>query len=297
MGKECIMLSKTVKDLNKIEYPARVTEKLDGVPGDFYKRDGAIHVRSRQGEVITAVPHLVNAVKKLGIPEGAHIIGEMYHPDMTFKDISGAIRRHESSEESERLILNVFDYYREDEMVRCYEGRMYDLMELVFEFTPKPKLKHGSVVMVPGVFVKNGLEAAKAFDKIVDENEFAEGIVIRTLSGKNSVYKAGWRSPGMIKVKTTLTEDLKIVSFEEAVSKDGEPKGMVGRINVQYGKLVIGVGPGKLKHAERKEVWENQDKYVGKTIEVSYMPDRSYDALREARFYRWRPDKDETTKT
>ena len=76
---------------------------------------------------------------------------------------------------------------------------------------------------------------------------------------------------------------------------------MVGRINVLYKGEVIGAGPGKMKHIERKAIW---DLYSGGLplvdvagdmliAEVAFMRDPSYKALREARFSRWRTDKNE----
>jgi ATP-dependent DNA ligase len=145
----------------------------------------------------------------------------------------------------------------------------------------------------------------KAMAKFPVDHPDAEGVVIRALYGDKSHFKAAWRSPGMLKLKVTETIDLPIHSFEEAVDKDGNKKGMVGRINVQYHTgassdgnneytdfKLIGIGPGKLKHEERIELWKNQKAYVGRMIEIAYMPDPSYDALREPRFYRFRPDKD-----
>ena len=79
------------------------------------------------------------------------------------------------------------------------------------------------------------------------------------------------------------------------------------RINCWYKDQVIGVGPGKMKHAERKlewEAWENAVQHdavpegplvtgKGRVLQVEYKKDPSYEALREPTFQCWRPDKSE----
>lgn len=84
------------------------------------------------------------------------------------------------------------------------------------------------------------------------------------------------------------------VGFEEAVDKYGKPKGMVGRLDVLYKGKVVGVGPGALTHKERKDLWESVRKGEQKIAiaEIKYMPDDTYEALRQATFVRWRPDKE-----
>ena len=96
----------------------------------------------------------------------------------------------------------------------------------------------------------------------------------------------------MLKLKWKATLDLPVVSYEQAVSKDGKLLPMVGRINVKHNGKVTGVGPGKMTHAERIAAWSRGSRDAGRIIEVAYMPDESYGGLREGRFYRYRPDKD-----
>lgn len=290
MANETIMLAKTFSDSKKLTYPGRLTEKLDGVPGDFYYRRelGMIHARSRQGEELHSVPHIKEALTGILI-NGMHVIGELWHPDYDFKEISGFVRRKEPCEESLKLTLNVFDAYVEGKEDTPYQERMVQLADLLIK---TDKVTGHTVRIIPGKIIENAEEFDEVYKNFILSNPTAEGVVFRTLSGPKSYWKAAWRSPGMVKRKITETEDLPIHGFEEAVSKEGDPLGMVGRIEVLYKGNVIGVGPGKLKHAERVELWENQKDYIDKTIEVAYMPDPSYDALREARFHRFRPDKD-----
>lgn len=290
MSDEAIMLSKTYKKHKDLILPVTVTEKLDGVPGDFYyKRElGQVHVRSRQNEELHSVDHIRKRLQH-ALPNGAHLIGELHISGMDFKDISGIVRRKTPDEDTAKLRLYVFDYYVEGLEDTSYYNRMAAMVDQVYDLTlgDDPLIR-----IIPGLYVDSVTQFDEAMAEFKKTRPEAEGVVIRALYGDKSVYKTGWRSPGMLKLKTTETIDLKIHSFEEAIDKDGNAKGMVGRINVVHGKAVIGVGPGKLKHAERISIFADQKQYIGKTIEIAYMPDDSYSALREGRFYRFRPDKD-----
>lgn len=302
------MLAKTWESNDKLSFPVVVQEKLDGCPADFYAdADGVVHARTRQGHPIQSVTHLLTELTGILSP-GEHIIGELYNRDMSFSEISGLVRQSYPNYASTSLNLYVFDFYIDRiKGVWCYEDRMHYFRNSIW-----PRIKElKNAKRTVGVYIIESYSCQKPDDidfaerTIKYHNPSYEGIVIRELTGKNTIFKAGWRSPGMIKKKRVETIDLRIASFEEAVDKDGNPKGMVGRINVYYSTgvesdenndyttwNVIGVGPGKLTQAERIELWNNRKAFNGRTIEIAYMPDKTYEALREARFMRFRPDKD-----
>lgn len=287
------MLAKTYRSPKDLILPAQVTEKLDGVAADFYGASsktiyrGKVLAQSRQGEPLYSVDHIRYFLTEK-LPENHHLIGELYISGADFKDISGYARRQESDLDTAKLNLYIYDYYIEGQEDMSFKDRMETMTINLLKYI-KP---HSPVKLIPGLFVDSIETFTEALDNFRKDNPTSEGIVIRALEGPKSIYKTGWRSPGMLKLKTVETLDLPIVSFEEAISKDGEPLKMVGRINVKYKDTVIGVGPGKMKHQDRGIVWQDQQQYIGKHIEVTYMPDDSYDALREPRFYRFRPDKD-----
>ena len=302
MTNETILLSRVYTSEKDLILPAQVTEKLDGVPVDiYYKRQlGAPLAQSRQGKPIKSIQHILDSLVGL-LPHGAHLIGELYIEGMDFKDISGLARKQETNEDTEQLVLHIHDYYMEGKEDTGYVHRMLGMLKLDL-----PRETDFKVVYIKGKTVHTPSEFQDYVEEFFCNNPEAEGVIIRALYGDKSVFKKGWRSPGMLKLKRQETIDLKIHSFDEAIDKNGNPKGMVGRINVVYPvdvdhddcntdvvHGVIGVGPGALNHKQRKEIWENSDKYIGKTIEIKYMPDDSYNALREARFFRFREDKDD----
>lgn len=309
-----IMLAKGF-DSSKLLFPVEVSIKLDGVACDFYKTAHGWAAQSRQGKPLPSVAyildHLDYAVGDALI--GTHIVGELTVMGVScFKEAAGIIRRQEADE---RIVLNVYDAYHNDEMDRWYAERVQDMNDLIEYCSKYNVAKQGNVswqiikrVPVSGR-ASNIQELQKYLEgtlKMMKQSPSFEGLVIRDLHGKNSVYKVGKRSWGMMKYKPKPSLDLKVVSFEEATAnKDmsflgeayekGEGLCAVGRINVEYKGEVIGVGPGCLTHVERRTLWNrflNGDLPDVLIAEVEYMLDDSYDALRQPVFKRWRPDKD-----
>ena len=120
------------------------------------------------------------------------------------------------------------------------------------------------LVYVPFTIVSslNWLEQATAYT-----SEGYEGIILRgaiwSYEKKRSLY--------MLKFKPTEQDTYKIAGVLEAISKEGNPKGMVGAFHV-YGDdgTVFDVGAGKLTHPERVRYWENRGDLVGKNLIVKH---------------------------
>ena len=88
--------------------------------------------------------------------------------------------------------------------------------------------------------------------------------------------------------------DLKVVGFEEG---EGNFKGTLGRINVEFKDNIVGVGSG-FELTMRDEIWNNKDKYIGKIAEIQYFEitknqKDNKESLRFPVFKGWRFDKDE----
>jgi len=100
-------------------------------------------------------------------------------------------------------------------------------------------------------------------------------------------YQFGKRSKAWIKEKNTAeTVDVVAVGFEEAT---GEKSGMLGAIVLESadGTEVGRTGSG-FTDAQRRNIWDNQQNYMGSTLEVE--AEAFDDGLRFPIFQRWRDD-------
>ncbi|QOE32140.1 DNA ligase [Rhizobium phage Paso] len=293
-----IELARTEYRPDKMTYPAAVSLKLDGVPGNFL---GSRLPKTRQDTDIKSVAHIQNWIVQ-HMPPGIGLVGELYDPTLKFKIISGQVR--DTKQQFTNLTLNVFDLYVPDNPGAVFEHRT-EALRLVLEDIAGKLGKQPEdlpVVRIPQIIVQNEDQARDAHDAIMHANPDAEGTMLAALC---RVWSPGQRLWTLQKCKPEPTIDVEIIGFQEATSNDtGEPLGRVGRLVAVLhrmgtdGKLTysqIGIGPGKLSHKEAKQLWLDYKagKYKRRIAEVKYMPDASYDALRQATFQRWRDDKSE----
>lgn len=274
-------------DPKKLMYPAVMLEKFDGVPLRFIRTKDTIVNVTRQNKTVTSVQHLYEDLKVLLDP-GGWLIGEMYSYVLPFKTVSGMVRKNAPAPE---LVCMVFDADCRGEKgswvdrQRVFRQR---LKALVADRYSSDDSTTG-IQFIPGRTVNNAEQAEKYYQEFMLRNPTAEGVVYRSLDAE---FQPGTRRWHVQKRKPKPTIDLRIVGFVEAMSEQGDPLGMVGRVIASYNGEHIGVGPGKLTHYERRAIFIDGQDYVGNIAEIEYMQDDTYDALRQATFQRWRFDKE-----
>lgn len=288
-------------EADKAKFPMAVQQKFDGVPTRIVNEGGNLVAYSRQGEVYTSVPHIIEAVRPLLLVPGSSVTGELYIPGMPFKEIGGHVRRKEPN----RLLqLYCFDFDLLNQPATPYIERtnVFRNCLAVLHETLGVEHKDHFVKLIPSIIAQSDADVQRYTKMIMSVRPDAEGVVCHSLA---KPYQPGTRRWDTMKIKPKPTIDLRIVSYEEAISKDGKPLGMVGRMNAEYQKVVdgvtqttvIGIGPGKSTHKERKEWWARQTAGhwldLPRIAEIEYMKDDSYEALRQPTFQQWRDDKEE----
>lgn len=309
MANETIELLKPYTP-NKLKFPALHQQKIDGVPAFIIRSNHTIApvlAYTRQGELITSIPHILKFCELI-LNIGDAIVMELYVPGLDFKTISGLVRKKASSAETRKLRGWAFDFIPAGEASKPYVSRRADLMLRLSKLAQRVEIDPTALIvrLLPGSIVNGPDEAEQAHDALMVANPNAEGSVLHSLE---KAYQPGKRTWDTQKWKPTPTIDLRIVSFEEAVSADGKPLGMVGRINAEFTTFplqvdasfpkpmvnIIGIGPGSMTHEQRKAQWMHWKRgdYKPRIAEIKYMRDDSYDALRQPTFVCWRDDKKE----
>lgn len=300
--------------LGKLSEMVYVSEKLDGVParfelqvGPFGDRLACVAIRSRQDEELLScagigrelakrltswLEKLPSHKRELWASARLLLIGEVTHDSFKdFKDISGVVRRQS---EQDGLRVGLFDFWSSvlSGANTSFMNR-YALMEVMLRGV------WNKSYVIPQVLMHKA--AAQAFvDLYLDDNPTAEGMIIRSTT---ETWQPGKRTWGYQKYVVDPTIDLCLKSVEEATAEDGTPLGMVGRLNFWYKGRSIGVGPGKLTHKERTDLWQQWSKdrhpvcqsYTpdsGPIAAIKYKRDESYTDLRQPTFQAWRYDKD-----
>ena len=246
-----------------------VTQKLDGFRGIITYENENVTVFSRKGQRIEGLDDLCSSVKEFVqindldvlYPQGIVFDGELLldkdlPSDELFRATSKVLRK---DGEKKNIRYHLFDiiplqeFYYSDMSTNTYSERRRVLDTL-------QSTQWVEVVPVLAVVTK---------DKIAEWSNYAteqgwEGVMLNYAEG----YYRTKRSTELLKVKKMHTADLEIVGFNQAI--DGKFAGMLQSINVKLDDdNIVQVGSG-LTEENRREIWENQDKYIGCVVEIQY---------------------------
>lgn len=278
------MLGTKIGDVpsHKVKWPCIVTEKLDGIRRVLIKENGVCRFYSRSGHLDTGLVELEEEARYL--PDNRVYDGELLAKG-TFVD-SIALRQATNSIANQKgvkhgLTFNVFDMLPIEEF---YAGKsddsarvrkillaatfMDESIQYLFDDDndwPKYIASYGThkamsfIRSVPILgFVKNLTDVDPIVASIWARG--GEGVMLNTADGFYEIK----RSKSLLKVKHTEEAVLTVVDLIEGT---GKYEDMLGAVVVEYKGNKLGVGSG-FDDAQRYEIWNNPDKYIGKKIEV-----------------------------
>jgi DNA ligase-1 len=292
------MLAAKVTDetLSKLQFPALVSPKIDGIRCIVHPSHGPVtrsfipipnvYIRDHLTYVCEKAPHLDGELIALDEYEGT---------PLTFNETQSAVMSHGGSP---RYAYMVFDTFVEPDLP--FQDRLADAYAFV-------RLIGRENIQVVNHEVCKDLEEFIKFTEVCVRQGF-EGSMLRHPEGiyKNgrSTLNQGW----LVKYKHWLDADGIIVGFEEKMhnanedtkdkfgyakrssAKDGlQPTGTLGALvlNTDWGMLNVGSG---FDDWTRQLIWNAQENYLGKTVEFKYQGYGMQDKPRFPIFLRFRGD-------
>lgn len=283
------LLSGALKDIDKLEYPVFATPKLDG-----------IRVLKVGGKVVTRkfkeLPNAdVRAKLQFILKDGMD--GEIMLRHGTFNEIQSAIMSFDGEPD---YIFYIFDYVK-DKLENPYVERMKDLEiwwnQVYLKFKAFEKM--GIAVVDPEnfrdkirpLFPKqiNDVQELLAYEKQC-LLEGCEGIMIRSANGKYKCGRSTEKEGILLKLKRFKDAEARVVGFEEKLVNENiqekDEFGLSKRSNKKdglvpantLGSLLVtdlttsaefGIGSG-FDDAMRREIWDNQSKYLDKIVKYKY---------------------------
>lgn len=259
-----------------------VTQKLDGFRAVVEVKDGkVVSVKTRKGKTIDGLTELIQDMETVLDASKGHFIydGELLLEDPEEKWTSGERfqltgQMISSDGECQGLGYHIFDALPYEEFKSgiskdTYITRRASHLET---FTPGQLVR---AIPVLGTADKAGIPA---WSDYATERGF-EGVM---LNDPNARYETK-RTKGLLKVKRMHTADLQVVGFEEAI--DGKNRGGLKSLIVQLDENnTFNVSSG-LTDELREYIWNNQEKYLGKIIEIKYFEETTNkDGGRSLRF-------------
>jgi ATP-dependent DNA ligase len=263
-----VMLARpaTPKLLDKLGPIVYTQPKLDGdrcraVPCDFGYRLVSSQGNSRNA----AVPHIVGELTSLAAsifgldtdtwPE---LDGELYVHGMSHQQIRSITSRTANIHPKHRLV----EYHIFDTCSRWLPQSTRIAAISLFA-------GHGSKF----VKVVNTAKHLNNMDDLIATmnthlDAGYEGVIVRAIDGE---YEAK-RSNNLLKMKPVKSGTATILRCIEAISLEGEPKGMLGSFWVSgLDKRNFRVSAGRLNHIERTTAWERRDELVGYIVAFRYL--------------------------
>lgn len=228
---------------SKVVYPVYGQVKMNGIFGRWNPEEACFFTRSN--ERIRGLSKLVSEV------QGQDSFDcELVIPGIDFFTMNGLIR---SFNETPACVAYVFDL----PLPRVTTG--VRLSEYTKRFT-NPQLPH--VVPLKYHCLKNRAEVDTFYDKVLKAGH--EGIVIKTISAN---YYDGKKYFVQKRVPMFTTE---CVILDIIEGRKGFV-GMMGAFLVAFNDTTLKVGMGQgVDFLYREHVWENKEKFIGKTLKVGY---------------------------
>jgi DNA ligase-1 len=265
-------------EMDKITYPCYVTPKLDGVRA--LKVDGKFVTRKFKHLPNT---YLREKFERL-LPDG--IDGELMFRDkaVTLNKIQSAVMSFDGQPD---IVFNAFDYVKDD-LDKPYLERIGDLQSWYLNAGSEV---HDNIEIIAPVGVVDQEDLLAYEDKTITQGY--EGVMIRAGEGRYKCGRSTTREGILVKLKRFNDSEALVIGFQEGLHNTNEQEkdefglakrsskkaGMVGadtlgKFNVRFLEneeieFEIGTGQG-LTHELRKQIWENQDEYLGKIIKFKY---------------------------
>ncbi len=290
---------RTLKAIDQVDcYPVVASPKFDGYrcitlpPVTAEKTGEEASAWSRRQkpipnlyvqEVLAQVPHFL---------DGELTVGD------TFQSSAAVTRK---SSEPIDFIYWVFDYFHPAWVDTTWSNRMANVRLLISEL-PREVAKH--VRVCPMMECHHAEHLEEAWDAFAQYS--SEGLMLRT-TAHDDKYVFGKGSKSLIKLKPLAQTEGKIVGFEEekyGTNLKTVPEELWGTTKGRHSALILEglpdsdfpgvrfrVGTG-MNHALRKEIFDNEEKFVGQVVTFRYLPSGTKDKPRHPAFIGFRPDWD-----
>lgn len=189
------------KHKKKLRFPVTVQPKLNGLRCVAMKIDGKVVLQSRGGDYYP-VAHIANALEPH--LRGCTVLdGELYIHGESLQRITSLAKRPQPG--SEKLTYVLYDAPAHG---GNWEERLCWLQDFEADLS-------APVFLIQNELADNHEQIAELFQSFVEQGY--EGAIVRSHTG---MYREGYRSPDLLKVKEFLDAEFKIVDWETGKGRD-----------------------------------------------------------------------------
>lgn len=300
------LLSATLEpqDVHKLVWPVLASPKLDGIRAIV--KDGVIVSRNLKAIQNKHVLALLSRPDLSGM-DGELIVGLATDPKC-FRNTSSGIMSEDGQPDFK---FHVFDVVPEQfgyAVDTQFYNRFQLLSEKVLQIAKEVPELSGKVVRVEHEVIRNEKELA-AYEQNMLERGY-EGIMIRSFHGVYKYGRSTFKEQILLKLKRFKEDEATVIGFQERMHNANEAttnalgetersshkenlvgRGDLGALVIEYKghKLTVGTG---FDDATRKEIWDNQSKYMGRFITIKFFEYGEYEVPRFPVFKGFRSERD-----
>lgn len=274
------MLAETCEDVAKLKFPVLVTPKLDGI------RCLVVGGKALSRK-FKPIPnrYIREKIESIGI-DG--LDGEIMVTGLDFNGVQSAVMSEGGEPDFEYVI---FDYVSQGLEIG-YQRRLVLLQQLHID----GRLPGFCTPLIPQ-FV-NTVDQLWAIEESVVAAKF-EGLMIRQPEGPYKCGRSTVREGYLLKLKRFVDSEAEVLTIIEEMRNDNPaekdelghtkrsskkanlvPAGTMGALSVKDLKdgrrFAVGTG---FTDAQRQEIWDKREKYIGKIVTYKYQPGPSIDGL------------------
>lgn len=243
------------KHANKLEYPCFTQPKLDGIRCLARRKGDTVTLYSRKGKELDLVPHINEALLCL-LEDGDCADGELYTYGWDFQKIVSAIKK--TSEDTPGIQYWIYDLPNMKNKDEPFNKR--------FSYEKQRKIVEASGDNGPLVVVETPVVNSEQDLRMYEERYIQRGFEGSMARNADSLYLFGYRSVDLLKVKRFLDAEYKIIGVTDGVSIE---EGCAIFTCVTPDGQEFSVRPMGT-HEERKQMFLDQDTYLGKMLTVKY---------------------------
>lgn len=236
---------------HKLDYPCYIQPKKDGIRCIY---DGE-KLYTRTGKVINNINFILDDLKKISNLSNSSIFldGEIIIEDIPFQTFTGLINKKKLDENDKKILIKTKFYVFDTIMISTsFHDRLNILKNLPFK---------NNIILLETKQIFSEKELFLNHARYINEGN--EGTIIRN---SDAVYEIGFRSFNLLKYKDFIDEEFEIISYTEG---SGKEKGCIIWICKTEKGTVFNVRP-KGSYEERKLLFKNGEKYIGKMLTVRF---------------------------
>jgi len=273
MIKQPMLANNAIPDLYlDVKYPCYIQPKFDGIR--CVAIDGVAYSRKMKPIPNKYIQQWFMDNNVHGLDGELMVVGD-------FNSVQSAVMSEDGEPD---FYYMVYDYWDSN---KGYTERLSQLRHMLLEND------YGAVIFAANTLVVDDAdEAIRLTANFV--NEGMEGAMLRSVDGKYKQGRSTMKEGYLLKVKTFLDDEAKVIGFEEKMTNTNDkevdergyskrsskkeglvPANTLGSLQVQWNDVVFNIGSG-FTDEQRKDIWDNQDKYLGKLVTFKYQELSSY---------------------